>query len=701
MTKQPQEFRFFDDDAAERFIDRGAEQTQSIDLKALVGELDTLTQELVKDDLGATPFGKLMEAVPIPVMLLDGDRRITFLNQAVGKIAPKYDSLKGKGFASLFRDVHIGDLVESLIKMVLFNRQVQVIESVVQIGDSKIWGRVHLQPIRWGLETSVLALIENLTLEKTQLLVQKKLRKELERRVEERTRDLVSTNERLKQEIVERKRAESELIKHRQNLRQLVVERTRDLNSTITKLKQEIKERKKAESSLRSSQHRLQLAFDANPAAVSIISLNDGKYLDVNAGFSKFSGYQAEDVIGRTDEELKYWVHNELRESIIQTIKESGSTNCFETVFRSKSGKMTVGSLSAKLIDLEGQPYILCVVTDVTDQKRAERDHNLFAAALDSIAESVLISDAGGIIQFANSAFEEASGYSREELRGQDVSLVRSPENDKNTINQLSTLTKKGKPWRGRLINSAKDGSSYEVEAKVLPVFGKSQPSMNFVIVEGPVDSSALYDEHVGQATKTQVSGGSIAGLALELNNIFATQMGYAYLAGKMLDRRTPARQDLERLIATGDRASGLINRLLGMSGAAEQEYPMDQLAHGTERILFIEPDEELASVGRRILETAGYTVTALTNVSEAISTFQSNPASFDLVISELTMPIMSGLELVQALNNVREDVRVLLCAGRCEPLKLADIRQACIRDIVFKPFSPSLFCNAVRDALD
>jgi PAS domain S-box-containing protein len=703
MTKNPPYFGYLDDDddISQGFIDRGATPTQSIDLQGLMAELDTLGEELRTDDLESTPFGKLMEAVPIPALVLDRDRHITFVNQAAEKISAKYDLLKGKECALLFPDAKTGKFVDSLIKTVYFDRQTQVIESVVQIGDSRIWGRVHLQPLRWGEDTLVLALIENLTLEKTQLSLQKKLRKELENRVEERTKDLASINEMLQREIAERKRAESELKTHRQNLEQLVVERTRELNLTIARTKQEVKERKKAESSLRSSEHRLQLAFHANPGAVSIMSLNDGRYVDVNASFCKFSGYSAPEIIGRTDEELNFWAHAGLRESMIQTLKESGRINGFESVFRSKTGKMHVGSLSAELIDLDGQPHILCVVMDITDQKRAERDQNLFTAAIDRIDESVLISDARGFIKFANSAFEKASGYSREELRGQNISLVRSPENDQNKLSQLNNLTKQGKQWQGRLINRTKNGSAYEVEATVLPVTGKSPRLMNLVIVERPAVSWTPLEKQNGQLSGTHGIDSAAVRLALELNDVFAAQMGYAYLAGEKLAPETPARKDLERLIAMGDRTAGLINDLLALSGTVDEEYGFDGLTGGTERILFIASEEDLAIVGKRILESVGYNVTALRNVSEAIATFQSDPYAFDLVISELTLPTMSGLELAQALESIREDVRILLCAGRCEALNLAEIKRSCVQDVFFKPFSPSVLCSAVRHALD
>jgi PAS domain S-box-containing protein len=499
--------------------------------------------------------------VPIPVLLLDEGRRITFLNEAVGKISAKYRELKGKECASIFPDGKVGQQVESLVKTVCFNRQIQVIEAIIKIGDSKIWGRVHLQPLRWGSDTSVLALIEDLTLEKSQLVLQKKMRKELEKRVEDRTADLARINERLQQEVGERKRAEAELITHRNNLEQLVVGRTRELNATIARMKQEVKERKKAESSLRASESRLQLAFHANPGAVSIVSLKDGKYLDANATFCRFSGYTHDEIIGRTDDELNYWAHSGLRESMIQTLKETGKVNHLEAVFRSKSGKMRVGSVSAEIIELDQQPYILSAVMDITEQKRAERDQNLFAAAIDHVGESVLISDARGVIKYANSAFEAASGYFREEIRGQNIGIIRSPESDKNALAELNLGLKDGKPWQGRLINRRRNGSSYEVETSVIPVMGKSSRAMNFVMVEREARAAAPFEEQLEQASTIQSLATMAAGIAGELNDILAASSGNAHLAKEKLEPDSPVRHDLDRLIKAGERAADLAMR--------------------------------------------------------------------------------------------------------------------------------------------
>ncbi len=115
---------------------------------------------------------------------------------------------------------------------------------------------------------------------------------------------------------------------------------------------------------------------------------------------------------------------------------------------------MRVGSLSAELIELDKQPYILSAVMDITEQKRAERDQNLFAAAIDQVGESVLISDARGFIKYANAAFEATSGYSREEIRGQSIATIKSTDDDQNVLAQL-----KSQPERWETLERTPDQS--------------------------------------------------------------------------------------------------------------------------------------------------------------------------------------------------------------------------------------------------
>ncbi len=84
----------------------------------------------------------------------------------------------------------------------------------------------------------------------------------------------------------------------------------------------------------------------------------------------------------------------------------------------------------------------------------------------------------------------------------------------------------------------------------------------------------------------------------------------------------------------------------------------------GTERIFFIDDEQPIADMGKQTLESLGYDVVTRTSSIEALALFKNKPDRFDLVITDLTMPNMTGDELAQELMAARPDIPVLLCTG-------------------------------------
>ncbi|MBM3300062.1 MAG: PAS domain S-box protein, partial [Deltaproteobacteria bacterium] len=660
---------------------------------------------------------------------------------------------------------------------------------------------------------------------KTQLLLHKKLKKELENRVEQRTGELRKTNERLQQEIAERKQAEEELKKHRDHLEELVAERTAEVRESLGRLKREIMERKQMEKSLRSSEHRFNVAFRANPAAVDITTLSEGRYIEVNDSFCRLTGYSREEIIGSTTAEIRHWAKAGHREEMISGLLKNGSVKDFETVFRSKGGRMIVVSLSAEVIDLDGKPHVLTISTDVTDRKRAEADRTRMITAFEQAAETIIIADEKGIIKYVNPAFETACGYARGEVQGKTINLLRSPDNDKNVVESAKQKLGKGEVWRGRLLNKKKDGTHFEVETSISPVKSKTGHIINFVIVERDVTDEARLERQLRQAQKMEAIGTLAGGIAHDFNNILMAMMGYAEMAKRSIFDNAAARQDLEQILLAGRRATDLVKQILTFSRKDEQEkYPVEvhrvfrealtlirasipstieirqdidpttgpvladptqmhqlmmnlcanayqamegshgvlevsvqeaalaedsrelqelsltpgtyvkltvsdtghgispelmerifdpyfttkeagkgtglglavvlgivrshggainvksdpgrgttffvylprcqplaeaipvegtALVSGTERIMFVDDEEQIAEFGRRVLESLGYQVTAFTDPVKALETARRNPADFDLVITDLMMPNLTGVELAKKLTQI------------------------------------------------
>ena len=121
----------------------------------------------------------------------------------------------------------------------------------------------------------------------------------------------------------------------------------------------------------------------------------------------------------------------------------------------------------------------------------------------------------------------------------------------------------------------------------------------------------------------------------------------------------------------------------------------------GSGRILFVDDEEGVIVSGRGILEQLGYAITATTSPMEALDLFTSDPGAFDLVLTDLTMPRMTGLELSERLLEIRPHIPIVLCTGFSLGISPERIRDAGIREMVMKPMVASELSEAVYKALN
>jgi signal transduction histidine kinase/ActR/RegA family two-component response regulator len=106
------------------------------------------------------------------------------------------------------------------------------------------------------------------------------------------------------------------------------------------------------------------------------------------------------------------------------------------------------------------------------------------------------------------------------------------------------------------------------------------------------------------------------------------------------------------------------------------------------ERVLYIDDDEAIVFLTTRILERLGYSVTGFTDPEQALERFRGNPADFDIVVTDLSMPNMSGLDLTQALHEARPDIQILMTSGYVRPEDRDRAREHGVRDLILKPNS-------------
>ena len=123
---------------------------------------------------------------------------------------------------------------------------------------------------------------------------------------------------------------------------------------------------------LRISETRFAKAFQSNPCAMVLTTLDEGQVLDVNETFEQMSGYSRQEALGKTTGELGLWADIQDRQIFVRGIQEMGAVQETEFLFRRKSGEILVGICSASRLDLEDRPCVITLVNDVTQRKRAE-----------------------------------------------------------------------------------------------------------------------------------------------------------------------------------------------------------------------------------------------------------------------------------------------------------------------------------------
>ena len=132
-----------------------------------------------------------------------------------------------------------------------------------------------------------------------------------------------------------------------------------------------------------------------------------------------------------------------------------------------------------------------------------------------------------------------------------------------------------------------------------------------------------------------------------------------------------------------------------------QQTFTPSALPTGNERILFVDDEITIVKMGGQIIERLGYSVTTSTNSMEALDLFRSNPAHFDLVITDMTMPTMTGDQLAKELMNIKPDLSVMLLTGYSKKITKETAMQIGVKAFAYKPIVKEELAKTIRKVLD
>jgi CheY-like chemotaxis protein len=127
----------------------------------------------------------------------------------------------------------------------------------------------------------------------------------------------------------------------------------------------------------------------------------------------------------------------------------------------------------------------------------------------------------------------------------------------------------------------------------------------------------------------------------------------------------------------------------------------LPDLPRGTERVLFVDDEGALVDIVKDMLERFGYRVEAHKNPVEALERFREAPDTFDLIITDLSMPFMTGDQLIRHVLNIRPAMPIVLCTGFHDDMSDDQARAMGLRAVFNKPVNLRDLITGVRTALD
>jgi len=198
--------------------------------------------------------------------------------------------------------------------------------------------------------------------------------------------------------------------------------------------------------------------------------------------------------------------------------------------------------------------------------RRAELELRKMALVVEQIPSVVVITDLNGAIEYVNPRFTELTGYTRDEVQGQNPRILKSGFTDEAQYQELWRTVSAGHEWRGTFHQKRKDGTTYAEEATIRPMRDAEGRITHYLKVGEDVTARHALEQQFRQAQKMEAVGRLAGGVAHDFNNLLTVISGFTEMAMSGLEAGDPLRHDLEQVALAGERGAALTRQLLAFS---------------------------------------------------------------------------------------------------------------------------------------
>ncbi|MDO8989482.1 MAG: EAL domain-containing protein [Sideroxyarcus sp.] len=230
--------------------------------------------------------------------------------------------------------------------------------------------------------------------------------------------------------------------------------------------------------------------------AIVVLRAESGAIVDCNEQACRDLGYTRDELLHLSIFDFTTrMVAGPLWQAELEIFNREGQ-RLTETKHRRRDGTLFPVEIHARLIRKDQERYIVAVARDLSERKRTQTQLHLQDTALNSTANAIVITDRDAVIQWANPAFAEMTGYTPEEAIGKyPKDLVSSGIQTREFYDALWKTIRSGQVWRGELVNRRKDGTLYTEEMTITPVYTESNTLTHFIAIKQNVSERKLHEQ--------------------------------------------------------------------------------------------------------------------------------------------------------------------------------------------------------------
>jgi len=216
---------------------------------------------------------------------------------------------------------------------------------------------------------------------------------------------------------------------------------------------------------------RYQTTFKLAPIGILHLSIS-GHFLDINEGFCQFIGYDFEQLLALNIKQLECPYCLPVFEPLLKTLTATSTNITQETCYIHQNGQRIWGRSTLKIIkDAEGNiDYVLQLIEDITQYKADQQQITMLSQAVEQSQNPIAITDLSGNIEYVNASLIALSGYSKEELLGNNLSMLRSEKTPNSIYQSLYKAMQADETWQGELIKRSKSGIEFVVSTHISPI---------------------------------------------------------------------------------------------------------------------------------------------------------------------------------------------------------------------------------------